>query len=263
MTTLPLARPRPPVALPSFSGLLLRALAPWVWRNDARIAAKLEGFAATEAGSALDMLKAAELSDDRKLRRLFFRHALDEARHAELFRAAARRIAPGPRRAGSAYELIHATRQNLFARYSLVRFVAFVNVAEEQGEAHFRALAAHFEGRPELARLFTRIGKDERFHVAYSRSLLQGFRREGRAGEVAWALAAVRFTRAWEAWRRSGRLLGDLAARLLLGLAYLLVLPIFAVLQRVRDPERAGWHLGGAAAHPDTAARLAAARRQF
>lgn len=259
MITLPLTRS---VEIPSPSSLLLRMLAPLAWRSDARIAAKLEGFAATEAGSALDMLKAAELAEDRKLRRLFFRHALDEARHAELFRAAARKIAPGPRRVGSEYDLIHATRQNLFARYPLVRFVAFVNVAEERGELHFRALAAHFAGRPELGQLFAHIGKDERFHVAYSRRLLEGFGRDGRAREVAWALASVRFTRAWEAWRRSGRLLGDVAARLLLGLAYLLVLPVFALVQRNRDPERAGWHLRGAA-DPDTAARLAAARRQF
>jgi rubrerythrin len=254
-----LAAPRP-AEIPSPSSLLLRAVLPLVWRSDARIAEKLLGFAATEAGSALDMLKAAELCDDRKLRRLFFRHAVDEARHAELFRAAAQRLAPGPR--GSEYNLIHATRQNLFARHSLVRFVAFVNVAEERGEAHFRALAAHFEGRPELADLFARIGKDERFHVAYSRRLLQRFRREGRGREVAWALAAVRVTRAWEAWRRSGRVLGDLATQALLGVAYLVSLPIFVLLQRRGDPERAGWH-PGASAHPDTAARLAAARRQF
>ena len=62
----------------------------------------------------------AELCEDPKLRRLFFRHAIDEARHAALFRAAARRIAPDPRRRGSEYDLIHATRQNLFARYPLV-----------------------------------------------------------------------------------------------------------------------------------------------
>jgi rubrerythrin len=257
MSTLPLTRP---AEIPGPAWLLVRALAPLVWRSDARIAAKLEGFAATEAGSALDMLKAAELCEDRGLRRLFFRHAVDEARHAELFRAAARRLAPGPR--GSEYHLIHATRQNLFARFSLVRFVAFVNVAEERGEEHFRALAAHFEGRPELADLFARVGKDERFHVAYSRRLLQRFRREGRGREVALALAAVRVTRAWEAWRRSGRVLGDLASQLLLGVAYLVALPVFVILQRRGDPERAGWHRRPAA-NPDTAARLAAARRQF
>ena len=61
--------------------LLLRLLAPFVWRNERKVAAKLDGFASTEAGSALDMLKAAELTDDPTLRRLFFRHAMDEAEH--------------------------------------------------------------------------------------------------------------------------------------------------------------------------------------
>ena len=259
MSTLPVARP---AEIPSLSVLFLRAIAPLVWRSDAKIAAKLDGFAATEAGSALDMLKAAELTEDPKLRRLFFRHAMDEARHAALFRAAARRIAPHPQRLGSEYDLIHATRQNLFARYGQVRFLAFVNVAEIRGERLFRALAAHFADRPDLGDLFARIARDERFHVAYSGRLLDGHRREGRGREVALALAAVRVTRAWEAWRRSGRVLGDAASRLLLGLVYLLVLPLFAILQRTRDPDRAGWHLR-AAPPPDAAARLAAARRQF
>ena len=46
------------LTLPSW--LLLRITAPLVWRRDAKIAKKLDGFAATEAGSALDMLKAAD-----------------------------------------------------------------------------------------------------------------------------------------------------------------------------------------------------------
>jgi rubrerythrin len=256
---------RPPkLDTPSASWLLLRALAPFVWRTDDRIAEKLEGFAATEAGSALDMLKAAELVEDPRLRRLFFRHAVDEARHAELFRAAARRLVPGPPRSGSEYALIHATRQNLFARYSLVRFLAFVYVAEKRGELLFRVLAAHFAGRPELAELFTRIAKDERFHVAYSGRLLRELRQGGRGTEVRWALATVRLTRAWEAWRRTGRVLGDAATKLMLGFAYLVALPIFAVVQQVRDPERGGWHRPPPRDdHATAAARLAAARWQF
>src|SRR5687768_13821574 len=107
------------IADASFSSLqiLLRFVAPFVWRNERRVAAKLDGFASTEAGSALDMLKAAELTDDPKLRRLFFRHAMDEARHAQMFRLAARDVLAGiddGRRHhshghGSEYNLIHAT----------------------------------------------------------------------------------------------------------------------------------------------------------
>lgn len=253
------------IAVAAPSSLMVRLVAPLVWRSDVKIAAKLEGFAATEAGSALDMLKAAELTDDPALRRLFFRHALDEARHAQLFRAAARRIDPRGRDAGGAseYRLIHATRQNLFERYGLVRFVAFVHLAELRGESQFRALRDHFRAGSDgndLGELFARIAREERFHVAYSGKLLADWRREGRAREVWQAVARVRFTRAFDAWRRIGRLFGDHATRLLLGLLYLVLLPLFALIQRRRDPVRNGWKRGRRGHEMNT---LTDARRQF
>jgi rubrerythrin len=234
---------------------LVRLAAPLVWRSNARAAKKLEGFAATEAGSALDMLKAAELTTDRRLRRLFFRHALDEARHAQLFREAARRLDPDPRHRASEYNLIHATRQNLYQRLGLVGFVAFVYLAEKRGEAQFRALARHFDG--DLAALFRRISKDERFHVAYSGRLLKQWRRAGKKREVRRALLRVRIDRARQAWLRAGRLLADGLSRVLLSLVYLLALPLFALAQRLGDPERVGWKQRKLPASVD------AARRQF
>jgi rubrerythrin len=228
---------------------LVRLAAPLVWRSRRRIATKLEGFAATEAGSALDMLKAAELTDEPQLRRLFFRHAMDEARHAQMFRDAARAIDPDPARRGSDYHLIHATRQNLLERMGLVRFVSFVHLAEKSGAAQFHALEEHFAaehrvnelGGVELADLFARIGKDERFHVKYSQRLLQRWEAEGQGRQIRLARLKVRLDRAIQAWRRAGRLLGDLLTRGLLSLIYLAVLPVFVVLQRWLEPERPGW----------------------
>lgn len=240
---------------------LVRFAAPIAWRDDARIAARLEEFAATEAGSALDMLKAAELTDDPLQRRLFFRHALDEARHASLFRAAARRVHPDPRHAASEHTLIHATRQNLYAELGPVRFLAFVHLAESRARAQFGALERHFTDRPEIAELFRTVGKDERFHVAYSHWLLDRLRKAGRKREVAWALTRVRFDRAWQAWRRAGRRIGDLVSRLLLLLLYFVVVPPFALLERRFGTPSDGWHRAPAAPS-DAASRLASARRQ-
>jgi rubrerythrin len=237
---------------------LLRLLAPLVWRSEAKIATKLEGFAATEAGSALDMLKAAELTDDPRLRRLFFRHALDEARHAQAFRAAARRLSPDAAQLGSEYNLIHATRQNLFQELGLYRFVAFVFLAERRGEAQFRALRRHFAARPELAALFERIARDERFHVAYSQRLLESWRRQGLGTTVRLALLRVRAQRALTAWRRAGRVIGDALARLLLGVVYFALLPVLALAQRRADPDRPGWKL-----RQGDPSSIEAARRQY
>ncbi len=246
------------IATATFSELMLKALAPLIWRSADKVASKLEGFASTEAGSALDMLKAAELTEDPTLRYLFFRHAMDEARHARMFREAARGLCPEARTAASEYNLIHARRQNLFARMPLTEFIAFVFLAERRGELQFRALQAHFRGQTALESLFARIGKDEQFHVAYSHKLLKTWRKEGRSLEVTRALWKVRGVRAWEAWRRSGRILGDVTSRLLLGALYVLVLPVFALLSRWLDPAKPGWKR-----RPTLPATIEAARRQF
>ena len=246
------------IATATFSRVLLRVLAPVVWRSAEKVASKLEGFAATEAGSALDMLKAAELTEDPKLRWLFFRHAMDEARHARMFRDASRALCTDVRHTASEYSLIHARRQNLFARMPLTEFIAFVYLAERRGEAQFQALRAHFHGQDELESLFARVAKEERFHVAYSQKLLETWEAEGRALEVTKALWKVRLTRAWEGWRRSGRIVGDLTSRLLLGVVYLLVLPLFVVAARIFDPPKSGWKR-----RATLPATLEAARRQF
>src|SRR5215468_4472457 len=137
--------------------MFVRVIAPVVWRSDSKVAAKLRRFSAAEAGSALDMLKAAELEKDPRRRKLFFRHALDEARHSNYFRDHAQRIDAGSSGLKGRYDLIHATRQNLYQNLSLVDFMAFVYLAEKRGAAHFRSLESHFKDRPELQELFKRI----------------------------------------------------------------------------------------------------------
>src|SRR5438034_10184751 len=66
---------------------LLRPLHGWVWRDPRRSALKLLRFAETEADGGRDLARAAELTRDPLLRRLYLRHALDEQRHAQLFRS--------------------------------------------------------------------------------------------------------------------------------------------------------------------------------
>jgi hypothetical protein len=215
------------------------------WRDRRHVAMHLEGFAATEAGSALDMLKAAELESDPKLRRLFFRHALDEARHAQLFRDAARRVHPDGVRAIPDRAVIRATRQNLYKELGLVRFIAFVYLSERRAARQFAAIARRFAADPVIADLFAKVLRDEKFHVAYSGFLLDRWRADGRNAEVRSALLRVRAATAWTAWRRAGRVIGDLVARAMLLLVWALVLPLFALIERRRPRER-GWQPGSA-----------------
>src|SRR5216683_3452555 len=66
-----------------------RMLAPihrWIWRDSKRRVQKLLRFGETETDGGRDILRAAELTSDPLLRRLYLEHAIDEFRHGVLFR---------------------------------------------------------------------------------------------------------------------------------------------------------------------------------
>src|SRR3954466_8988995 len=66
-------------------GFLLNPIQHWVWRDPVRRGHRLLRFAETEADGGRDLARAAELTRDPLLRRLYLRHAEDEQRHADLF----------------------------------------------------------------------------------------------------------------------------------------------------------------------------------
>ncbi len=232
----------------------LRLAAPLAWRSDAAIASKLLGFAATEEGSARDMQRASERVDDPRLRRLFYRHA----RHGRMFRDAALPLQRQAGRGLRSYEALHADRQDLLERYGLVRFVAFVWLSEARAARQFEVLAARFAHRDQLRRLFEAIGHDEQFHTSYSRQLLDEWCAAGREREVRRALRSVRLSQAWMAWRRAGRRLGDIASRALLLTMWAVLVPPFALVERLSPRPTVGWHRPN-----QTQQRLEDLRRQF
>jgi hypothetical protein len=236
----------------------LQCSAPIAWRSEKRTVRKLLGYASTEAGSALDMLRAAELTDEPGLRALFFRHALDEARHARLFQDAARSLLPAASGLGvSEYDVIHATRQDLLNKYGLIQFVVFVHLAEASGYRQFLALKQHFSGRPDLSLLFDRIARDETFHIAYTRRIIDAWMAGPERTAVQRAFLILRLRRGWAAWKRAGRVVGDMLSKAVLALTYLCCLWPFAVVQRLTDQDRGGWH-----AAPSKPSSFQRARRQ-
>src|SRR6202451_944043 len=84
--------PRSRPIQPSRGGRVLAPLHRWVWRDVDRRARKLIHFAETEAEGGRHLAHAAELTSDPLLRRLFLRHALDEERHAALFRGRGQKL---------------------------------------------------------------------------------------------------------------------------------------------------------------------------
>src|SRR5499427_9945498 len=65
---------------------LMRPVHQWVWADSDRRVRKLLAFAEVETDGGRDILRAAELTPDPLLRRLYLEHAIDELRHGVLFR---------------------------------------------------------------------------------------------------------------------------------------------------------------------------------
>src|SRR5881397_1011300 len=65
---------------------LMRPLHRWVWGGFDRRVRKLLAFAEVETDGGRDILRAAEVTPDPLLRRLYLEHAIDELRHGDLFR---------------------------------------------------------------------------------------------------------------------------------------------------------------------------------
>src|SRR5438552_2535248 len=71
---------------------MLQPVHRWIWRNTERRARKLLRFGETETDGGRDLVRAAELTSDPLLRRLYLAHAADELRHGELFRRRGREL---------------------------------------------------------------------------------------------------------------------------------------------------------------------------
>ena len=83
---------------------VFRLLSGLIWRIPGAGARKMAEFSHVEAGSGLDMLAATELEKSPLLRRKYYRHALDELKHAGLFRERARALSDTHSRAQAVLE---------------------------------------------------------------------------------------------------------------------------------------------------------------
>jgi hypothetical protein len=227
----------------------------------------MTSFSHTEAGSAMDMLAAAERTERPDLRRKYFLHALDEARHAILFRTRAAELAgPARARADAAIDDAGYLREHgivagrtLFERLGELEFLTFVYVAEADAVEQFDVYRARRLPDPDTDRMLGRILKDEAFHVSYSRAELERYRREGRGREVTAAVWRVRGRRVWEAWLRSSRGMGAVVTSVWLVALYGLVLGPFRLVARL---EPGGWQSPGSGSVAKATDRLAAVRAE-
>jgi len=233
-------------SLPTASGSSpLGFLHYWIWRDPARRARKLLNFAETEADGGRDLVRAAELTADPVLRRLYIVHAADEDRHAELFRARGQAllrdlrtrpseilqwswVAPGER--GLDDLKVHAECD--------ASLLAFLHLSEKSAARHFAAYLQALEGDPSTQGVFQEILKDERFHMSYT--LAQLTRLEPRRhGALLWR---ARANPPWETYLRGMSAIAGVIGTVVLTLQYFLLLPFFALLaKRAEKREPKGW----------------------
>jgi hypothetical protein len=220
----------------------LRPLHHWVWRDPHRRARKLLRFADTEADGGRDISRAAELTADPLLRRLYLRHAHDELRHATLFRTRALTLLLSLPRASASFEAnwlapgergLDDVRVGRGGDDSLLAFLHLSEKAAARRFAMYREVLAHDR---ETQAVFDEVLKDEVFHMSYTHMQLARVAAQ-RSRARLWQ---ARLGRLWKAYLRAAAALASVLGTLLLRVQYFVILPPFALLARraqQREPE--------------------------
>jgi rubrerythrin len=223
------------MARPTLHTLAAWLLAPRLALSRRAGARALHRFAHAEAGSALMLRWAAAQTTDERRRALYLAHALDEERHTRMFARRADELWPG----SAPLAVVQARGDDLFASRGEEWFLAFVHRAEGRGRLEFEGYAAAFEraGDGRTASVFRAIIADEERHESYSLDLLH----ELSGDRAPAALRRAARGEAWAWFRGAGRALTDRLYALLMGLLYLLVMPLLVpwlALTRPASPGR-------------------------
>jgi hypothetical protein len=217
----------------------------WLWRSTARRGHRLLRFSEVEADGGRDLARAAEVTPDARLRRLYLRHAMDEQRHSEIFRrrgvelllAVSRDgrggwqpewLAPGER--GLDDVSVEAGKD--------APLLAFLHLSEAAAARAFATYGDAVGDDGETRAVFGEILKDEAFHMTYTRHEL------GRIAprNQGWLLWKARLSRLWKLYLRIAVGIGNLFGSILLTLQYFILLPPFAwAAKRAERRESAGW----------------------
>ncbi len=234
---------------------LLHALGMVSWNVSSRRTRLLQNFSQVERGSYYDMLAAAELTQSGPLRREYFFHALDEGRHAVLFRARAKALATLSRdeaaldEAGYLGEHGIVTESYLFEQMDEPTFLAFVTLSETDAVEQFRVYVDKELPDEETLVMLRDILQDEENHVTYTLDALKSLGNE----DISKLFRDMRWKLRKEAWLRFANVIGLKVSGIWLGLIYLLVVTPFRLFGRL---SKGGWR----APAPDSRSAIAQAR---
>jgi hypothetical protein len=223
---------------------ITRPIHRWVWGDFDRRVRKLLVFAEVETDGGRDILRAAEVTPDPLLRRLYLEHAIDELRHGDLFRQRGAAIlrshagTPSTLFAGTPLPGGHGIDDLRVEDESDHRLLAFLHVAEKVAAGRFAVYRDLVDDDPATRAIFEEILRDEVFHMNYTYTQLtrvspHTFRRQ------VWK---ARANRLWKRYLRgAAAVAGVLSSALLTVMYFGLMAPFAWLARRAERREPVGW----------------------
>src|SRR5215469_10012797 len=217
----------------------------WIWSDTDRRIQKLLRFSETETDGGRDILRAAEVTSDPLLRRLYLEHAIDEFRHGVLFRhRAAELLKASLSRSNPGFQGDwlapggHGLDDLQVDSESDIDMLAFLHLSEKAAASRFTVYRDVMQYDPPTRAVFEEILHDETFHMNYT--LTQLARVEPRRHR--YHLWRARLSRLWKAYLRLATGLAGTLGSLLLTIQYFVLLAPFAWLaKRAARREHLGW----------------------
>jgi hypothetical protein len=212
---------------------LMRPLHQWVWSGTDRRVRKLLTFAEVETDGGRDILRAAEVTSDPLLRRLYLEHAIDELHHGDLFRnrgaallraRATQRLLPGGNPLPGGHGLDDLTIEGQPDH----RLLAFLHVAEKSAAGRFALYRQLVDDDPRTREIFEQILRDEVFHMNYTYSQLARIAPQTHRRHV-WHARARRL---WNRYLRVAAAIAGVLGTGMLTVIYFVVLPPFGWLAK-------------------------------
>jgi hypothetical protein len=223
---------------------LLRPVHQWVWGDFDRRVRKLLAFAEVETDGGRDILRAAELTPDPLLRRLYLEHAIDELHHGVLFRergAALLKLRPArstTRFNGNPLPGGHGLDDLRIEGEPDHRLLAFLHVAEKAAAGRFTIYRQLVDDDPATRAIFEQILRDEVFHMNYTYTQLARISPRSHR----WQIWRARGNRLWKRYLRVAAALAAVFGTAMISVLYFVVLPPFAwVARRASKRESRGW----------------------
>jgi len=217
----------------------------WIWRDPGRRVQKLLRFGETETDGGRDILRAAEVTSDPLLRRLYLEHAIDEFRHGVLFRRRAAALLgsfPSSLKASFQADWLapggHGLDDLQVEEESDDTMLAFLHISEKSAASRFTVYRDVMEHDLPTRAIFEEILHDETFHMNYTFTQLVRVSPERHRRHL-WR---ARLSRFWKGYLRLATALAGIMGTFILTIQYFTLLPLFAWLaKRAQRRELPGW----------------------